>query len=100
MPFLETQTILVDSGYAGILKLYANNNNILIPKKNSKKHPLTEEDKINNHNISKERIVVEDVIGFIKRFRIISDKYRCRRKRFSIRFNLICGVCNWENENI
>jgi hypothetical protein len=23
---------------------------------------------------------LENVIGFIKRFRIISDKYRCRRK--------------------
>jgi hypothetical protein len=69
---------------------------ILIPKKSSKKHPLTEEDKLNNHNISKERVIVENVIGYIKRFRIIADKYRCRRKRFSLRFNLIVGIYNYE----
>ncbi|MDR0423372.1 MAG: hypothetical protein LBH46_02155 [Rickettsiales bacterium] len=55
---------------------------------------------INNHIISKQRIIVEDVIGDIKKFRIISDKYRCRRRRFGLRFNLICGICNLENENI
>jgi len=100
IPFKPTQTILVDTGYMGILNMYQNNPNILIPKRRSKKNPLTKEDKANNHNISKQRIVIEDVIGFIKRFRIVSDKYRCRRRRFGLRFNLICGVCNWENESI
>lgn len=94
--FLKSQTIIVDTGYAGILKLYQNHMNILIPKKKSKKNPLTKEDKENNTKISKQRIIVEDVIGFIKRFRIISDKYRCRRKRFSLRFNLIAAICNLE----
>jgi hypothetical protein len=39
---------------------------------------------------------VENTIGDLKKFRIISDKYRCRRKRFSLRFNLIAGVYNYE----
>lgn len=96
LAFKPNQTVLVDTGYTGILKIYQNNPNVLIPKKKSKKNPLTTEDKTNNINISKERIVVENVIGFIKRFRIIKDVYRCRRKRFGLRFNLIAGICNWE----
>ncbi len=32
----------------------------------------------------------------LKRFKIIADKYRNRRKRFDIRFNLISGIYNFE----
>jgi len=38
----------------------------------------------------------ENVIGMIKRFKIIADKYRNRRKRFGLRFNLIAGIYNHE----
>ncbi|MDR0637616.1 MAG: IS5/IS1182 family transposase, partial [Spirochaetaceae bacterium] len=31
-----------------------------------------------------------------KRFKIVADRYRNRRKRFGLRFNLICGICNFE----
>ena len=31
-----------------------------------------------------------------KRFKIITDKYRDRHKRFSLRFNLIAGIYNYE----
>lgn len=93
LPFQKHQTILVDSGYTGILKLFPNS---LIPKKKTKKHPLTLEDKIRNKEISKQRIVIENVIGDLKRFKILSDRYRCRRKRFSLRFNLIAGIYNFE----
>ena len=85
---------MVDSGYTGILKLYPKN--ALIPKKNTKNHKLTNEDKENNRTISKQRIIVENIIGDLKKFRILSDKYRCRRKRFSLRFNLIAGIYNYE----
>ncbi|KJV72993.1 IS5 family transposase ISOt6 [Orientia tsutsugamushi] len=38
----------------------------------------------------------ENVIGILKRFKIIADKYRNRRKRFGLRFNLISGIYNFE----
>lgn len=41
-------------------------------------------------------ILNENVIGMIKRFKIISDRYRNRRKRFGLRFNLIAAVYNME----
>jgi hypothetical protein len=86
----------VDTGYTGITDMATVPDRILIPKKKTKKKPLTKEEKKNNRTISKKRTVIENVIGFIKRFRIIKDVYRCRRKRFGLRFNLIAGLCNYE----
>jgi hypothetical protein len=77
---------LTDSGYTGIKKLQ---NNTRLPKKSSKKKPLTREEKKLNHLISSERVVNENVIGSLKRFKIVSDRYRNRQKRFGLRFNLI-----------
>jgi len=67
-----------------------------MPKKKSKKHPLTKETKKDNRVISRERVINENVIGMLKRFKIIADRYRNRRKRFGLRFNLITGIYNYE----
>jgi hypothetical protein len=67
-----------------------------MPKKKSKNNPLTKHDKIENKKISKNRILNENVIGMIKRFKIVADRYRNRRKRFGLRFNLISGIYNFE----
>ena len=84
---------VTDTGYQGIQKIHANSE---LPKKKSKKNPLTREDKINNKKLSSERVLNENVIGSIKRFKIISDRYRNRRKRFALRFNLISAIYNLE----
>ena len=65
-------------------------------KKKSQKNPLTQEDKKNNQKLSSERVLNENVIGSLKRFKIIADRYRNRRKRFTLRFNLIAGIYNLE----
>lgn len=52
--------------------------------------------KHHNHAISSERVLSEHIIGLIKRFKIMADKYRNRRKCFGLRFNLIAGICNYE----
>jgi len=67
-----------------------------MPKKKSKNNPLTKKDKITNQEISKNRVLNENVIGMVKRFKIVADKYRNRRKRFGLRFNLISGIYNFE----
>lgn len=84
---------VTDSGYTGIRRLQKN---ARLPKKSSKKKPLTREEKKQNREISSERVVNENVIGSLKRFKIVSDRYRNRRKRFGLRFNLIAGVHNFE----
>jgi len=82
-----------DTGYQGIKKFHPNS---VLPKKRTKKNPLTAEEKAINHDISSERVYNEHAIGFIKRFKILSERYRNRRKRFGLRFNLIAGICNFE----
>ena len=85
--------VLGDTGYQGITKIHANSKT---PKKKRKKNPLTKDDKKTNQQLSSERVVNENVIGMLKRFKIIADKYRNRRKRFGLRFNLISGIYNME----
>jgi hypothetical protein len=85
--------VLTNSGYQGLTKLHAQTQ---MPKKKSKKKPLTQEDKRTNQSLSRERVANENVIGLLKRFKIIADRYRNRRKRFALRFNLIAAIYNWE----
>lgn len=81
------------AGRRGNTKLQKNSR---LPKKSSKKKPLTKEERKDNQKISSERVLNENVIGRLKRFKIISDRYRNRRKRFGLRFNLISGIHNYE----
>lgn len=83
----------MDTGYQGLQKIH---NKTLLPKKSTKKSPLTIEDKKANQAIAIKRVLNENVISLLKRFKIIADKYRNRRKRFSLRFNLISGIYNYE----
>ena len=40
--------------------------------------------------------MVEHVIRSLKIFRILAERYRNRRKRFGLRFNLIAALYNHE----
>lgn len=87
---------LADAGYQG---LKAQHKNAETPAKKSKLHPLTLEQKKNNRKLSRERILVENVIRRLKIFRILSERYRNRRKRFALRFSLIAAIHNLELKN-
>ena len=82
-----------DSGYQGIEKIHSNSE---LPKKGTKLHPLTKKDKRMNLRLSKIRVTVEHVIGKIKVFRIMAEKYRNRRMYHGLRMELICGIYNFE----
>lgn len=85
--------VLTDTGYQGIQKLHGNSE---LPKKRRKDNPLTKADKQQNRQLASQRALNENVIGRVKRFKIIADRYRNRRKRFGLRFNLIAGIYNFE----
>ena len=84
---------LAVSGYQGLQQL---SGNALIPFKGSKHNQLTEAQKTYNRMLASYRVVVENVIRFLKRFHILCDRYRNRRKRFGLRFNLIAAIYNQE----
>ena len=74
-------TLEADTGYQGLTQIHVNS---LLPKKRSKNHPLSKQERKENREISKKRIFVEHAIRFVKRFRILSERYRNRRKRFAL----------------
>lgn len=85
--------VVTDTGYQGIQKVHVKTE---LPRKKTKKRPLSQEEKKKNRTLSRERVLNENVIGMIKRFKIIADRYRNRRKRFHLRFNLISALYNLE----
>ena len=82
--------LITDTAYQGIKKIHKNS---YLPKK---KNPLSKSDKSRNKFLSSIRISIENVFCKIKTFKILSERYRNRRKRFSLRFNLIAGIYNYE----
>ncbi len=87
---------LGDKGYDGLEKLHPNSRT---PKKKPKGGELTKEAQLRNREINRARIVIEHIIRSLKIFRILAERYRNRRKRFSLRFNLIAGIYNYSLEH-
>ena len=67
-----------------------------MPKKRSKKNPLTKADKAKNREISSNRVPCENIIAVLKRFKIIAERYINRRRRFGLRFFLIAAIYNFD----
>jgi len=84
---------LADTGYQGLNQLHSNSQT---PTKKSRHQPLTTEQKTANRHLAQQRIFCEHVIRRIKVFRMLSERYRNRRRRFGLRFNLIASICNLE----
>jgi DDE superfamily endonuclease/Helix-turn-helix of DDE superfamily endonuclease len=77
-----------DTGFKGLDKIYENT---VMPKKGTKKHPLSQEDKANNKIISSFRVVIEHAIAGIKRFRVLTDTLRNKLGLFD---DMIIEVCS------
>ncbi|WP_226890096.1 IS5 family transposase [Nostoc sp. MG11] len=93
LPLREDIECLGDKGYQGIHKVHAKSR---IPKKKPRGGELSREDKKSNQELAKIRVVGEHINRKLKVFKILSDRYRNRRKRFGLRFNLIAGLYNYE----
>lgn len=91
--FSKDVLLIADKGYIGMDKIHGNS---LVPRKSTKRHKLTKEDKKYNSIISKRRIYIEHVNRCIKKFKIVSGRYRNKRKKFFMRFSLICAIYNFE----
>jgi transposase len=85
--------VLADAGYQGLAELHEN---CQTPFKKSKYHPLTKRQKQRNKTLARKRILIEHIFRKLKVFRILSERYRNRRKRFALRFNLIAAIYNLE----
>jgi len=91
--------VLGDSGYRGIQKVHANIKYPIRHKADIAKMSPEQQTarKARNKTIASERMKIEHIIGRVKRFKIVAERYRNQRKRILLRFNLICGIVNYEN---
>jgi len=90
----EETLIIADKGYKGIFNVHFDS---LIPIKATKNHKLTDEERFFNSSLAKHRIFIEHINRYIKRFKILSYRYRNKRRRFSLRVSLICSIYNLQH---
>lgn len=81
----------MDSGYQGYQDDHPDTE---IPYKKSKKRALTPEEKAYNTALSRLRVRAEHAIGRMKRFRILSDRWRYPRASHGAVFSIIAGIAN------
>lgn len=88
----ETQC-LADKGYQGVQKIHANSQ---LPKKKRPGKQLSQLDRQINQNLERTLGICERIILGVKVFKILAERYRNRRFRFGLKFNLIAGLYNYE----
>lgn len=103
-PGLSDVEAIVDLGYQGIVERYPTLETIHIPHKKPRKtkanpNPcLTPQQKKENRSIGRARVAVEHLIGDLKVFRILSDRFRNRIDQMADQaIVLVAGLCNLKN---
>ena len=64
--------------------------------KNNPNPKLTKQEKQENKQFNSVRVRIENVFAWLKKYKMIHETYRNRRKRFGLRFNLISAIYNFE----
>lgn len=83
-----------DRGYQGIQHQHSNSQTPIrkLAKKTNK--TLSSQQKAYNREWASKRMAIEHIVGKLKVFRILSERYRNRRRRFGRRLNLIAALYN------
>ena len=77
-----------------ILSLFYLGKTSIIPHKKSKNSPLTDEQKAENKESAKIRIVIEYVNRRCKIFRLVKDTYRDKHRNYNKNWNCVAGLVN------
>jgi hypothetical protein len=86
--------VFVDSGYQGLQNIHLQTE---LPYKKPKNRELKKDEKEYNKALSRIRVKAENVFAQIKTFKILADRYRNKRKRYNLKFNIIAGIVNMKN---
>ncbi len=84
---------LQDSGYQGIKKYHSNS---YTPKKKPKKGSLFALQKDYHLALSQDIVGIKHINRSLKIFKILSSRYRNRRRRYGLRCNLLAALYNYE----
>lgn len=82
-----------DSGYQGIQDDLPDHS-VITPFKNSKLHPLTEEQKLLNQEFAGGRIIVENTICQFKHFRVLANQFRHDVDRYDNAIRAVLAIVN------
>jgi len=82
-----------DLGYYGLQSCFPELNP-MIPFKKRKGQELTEEQRLFNKAVSKERVVVEHTIALLKKFKIMGQEFRNRLRHYDITTDIVSGLIN------
>jgi len=93
--FPRGMALWMDLGFTGFEKDYPGTL-VMMPKKKPKGKELTADANAWNRVVSGFRVLVEHAIGGVKRFGIVSDKFRNRKDEFDDKVMLVsCGLWNY-----
>ena len=83
-----------DLGYLGVEKDFPEQISSL-PNRKKRNQELSEEEKDYNKNHSKKRIVIEHTICRLKKYRIMSDVFRNRLRKYNKVSDIVSGLVNY-----
>ncbi len=90
---------VVDLGYLGIEKDYPEQLSELPHKKNRNQHEFSQEEKEYNKIHSKKRILIEHTISRLKKYRIMSDIFRNKLRKYNKVLDIVAGLVNYRITN-
>ena len=82
-----------DSGYQGLHNELPDHS-VFVPHKARRNHPLTEDEKLANRELSSIRIVVENTIAELKHFRVLADRFRHSVDIYDDVFGAVVAIVN------
>ncbi len=83
----------LDLGYLGIENDFPDHSCIL-PERKPRKRELTVQQKRNNRRKARIRIIIEHAVAKLKKFQILSQTYRNKRKKYNDKFQIVAGLVN------
>ena len=90
-PLPKAAHVYADSGYQ---ELQEDHSGVEIPYKKTKTRPLTKDERVYNHALSRFRVRVEHAIARLKSFRILSERYRYPKGRYGVKISTVAGILN------
>ena len=99
-PVIPKQVVtLVDLGYLGVEKDFPEQLSAL-PFKKKRNRDMSQEEKEYNKNHSKKRIVIEHTICRLKKYKIMSDIFRNKLRKYNRISDIVTGLVNYRIMNL
>lgn len=87
--WFNNHKVKLDLGFYGFKDLYKCKE-LEMPHKKPKNEELDEQRKVDNKSLASSRVKVEHAIGGLKRYRILTDRLRCKNDNI---YSEMLGIC-------